>query len=318
MRIANPLYDTAFKYLMENNALAKKIVSLILEEDIEELVLQNNDHAFIDEKRQLRFVRVDFKAVIRQPDGIRKKVLIELQKSKSHAEALRFRRYLGLNYTIAETEKDALGNDTKVPYPIITIYILGYKVDDLPYIAVNTGTKVLNSITKEPLALDCTFINLLTHRMHVLQAARLGEERRTRLEHFLNLFSPQWSTAEGYILDVQDIDPDIQEIADYLSSPLLNKEFLEQLFAEEEIEIKFSENERKLENAIALAEQERERAEQERAEKEQERAEKEAALAKISNAVLNLHAKGVKDLEIAAIMDIALEQVKAILADANK
>lgn len=93
MRIANPLYDTAFKYLMENNKLAKKIVSLIIEEDVEELVLQNQEHSYVDEKRGLRFVRVDFKAIIRQPDGTRKKVLIELQKSKSEAEALRFRRY---------------------------------------------------------------------------------------------------------------------------------------------------------------------------------------------------------------------------------
>ena len=154
MRIANPLYDTAFKYLMENNKLAKKIVSLITEEDIEELVLQNSEHTFLDDKRKLRFVRVDFKALIRQPDGSKKKVLIELQKSKSQAESLRFRRYLGLNYTLPEIEKDDSGNEIKVSYPIITIYILGYKVEDLPHVAVTTGNTIINSITKEIITVD--------------------------------------------------------------------------------------------------------------------------------------------------------------------
>lgn len=34
MRIVNPLYDQAFKYLMDNEAIAKKILSLILEQEI--------------------------------------------------------------------------------------------------------------------------------------------------------------------------------------------------------------------------------------------------------------------------------------------
>lgn len=37
MQIVNPLYDKAFKYLMENERLAKKVISVILDEEIEEL-----------------------------------------------------------------------------------------------------------------------------------------------------------------------------------------------------------------------------------------------------------------------------------------
>jgi len=236
MRIANPLYDTAFKYLMENNKLAKKIVSLIIEEDIEELQIQNHEHTFVDDQRGLRFVRVDFKAVIRQPDGTTKKVLIELQKSKSEAEAIRFRRYLGLNYSMPDIEKDEEGKDVKVGYPIITIYILGYKLDDLPYVAVTVNNAAVDSVTKESLQINSNFINLLTYRSHILQVERLGTERRGRLEHFLNLFSQQWCTAEGFILDIQDISPELRDIAEYLSIPLQDKDFLLDLYAEEDLD----------------------------------------------------------------------------------
>ena len=35
MQIANPVYDVVFKYLMHDNSIAKKIISLIIDEEIE-------------------------------------------------------------------------------------------------------------------------------------------------------------------------------------------------------------------------------------------------------------------------------------------
>ncbi|CAK0743525.1 hypothetical protein CCP4SC76_1380005 [Gammaproteobacteria bacterium] len=40
MRIANPIYDVVFKYLMEDNALAKLLLSTILQTEITELVFR--------------------------------------------------------------------------------------------------------------------------------------------------------------------------------------------------------------------------------------------------------------------------------------
>jgi predicted transposase/invertase (TIGR01784 family) len=79
--------------------------------------------------------------------------------------------------------------------------------------------------------------------------------------------------------------------------------------------------------AEALAKAEKERTEKEEALKkeaealdkaEKERAEKEEAQSKISNAVLKLHSKGIGEEDIAETLDIPLEQVKAVLANANK
>ena len=43
MRIANPLYDHAFKYLMSNEKLAKKVLSTILEQTVVDLELSQQE-----------------------------------------------------------------------------------------------------------------------------------------------------------------------------------------------------------------------------------------------------------------------------------
>jgi hypothetical protein len=63
MKIVNPLYDLAFKYLMENNKLAKMIVGLILDQEVEELELGQQETTYTDEKRFITLFRLDFKAV---------------------------------------------------------------------------------------------------------------------------------------------------------------------------------------------------------------------------------------------------------------
>ena len=102
MKIINPLYDKAFKYLMENNRWATKVISVILDEEIEELKLNQQETVFPDNKHQLTLFRLDFKATIKKNDGTKHTVLIELQKSKYITDILRFRNYLGSNYMKAE------------------------------------------------------------------------------------------------------------------------------------------------------------------------------------------------------------------------
>ena len=41
IRIFNPIYDQAFKYLMDNNEIAIEILNLILDREIVQLQMQN-------------------------------------------------------------------------------------------------------------------------------------------------------------------------------------------------------------------------------------------------------------------------------------
>ncbi|MEI7727812.1 MAG: hypothetical protein WCK09_22085, partial [Bacteroidota bacterium] len=104
MKIINPLYDKAFKYLMENNKLAKKVLSVILDVEVTEVTLSQQETILPDERRGLTLFRLDFKAIIKEADGRKKTVLIELQKSKYPTDIQRFRNYLGANYMTTKND----------------------------------------------------------------------------------------------------------------------------------------------------------------------------------------------------------------------
>jgi hypothetical protein len=284
MKIINPLYDKAFKYLMENNKFAKKVLSVILDVDIEEVTLENQEtfvpYSFATQK--LTLFRLDFKAIIKEADGTRKTVLIELQKSKFSTDIQRFRNYLGANYMARPKEKSLVEEpfvEYQTPFPIITIYILGYNLDDLPYMAVNVNRDIINAVNKEKISVKSFFIEHLTHQSHIIQIRRLPEKRQTRLEKFLMLFNQAWCTEEGYIIDLQEVPKGFLDMANYLQSPLMDDNFRRNLEAEEQLDYIFGQQEVKYLKQIADAEKAKQEAEKrellERTHKEEERKQKE-------------------------------------------
>ena len=286
MKIINPLYDKAFKYLMENNKLAKKVLSVILDVEVTEVELSQQETIVPDRVKGLTMFRLDFKAVIREADGSKKTVLIELQKSKFSTDIQRFRNYLGTSYLVKKMGIDKKSDlveekpsEYQSIYPIIAIYILGYKLDDLPYLAVTVNRDVINSVNKEKVQVSSFFIEHLTHQSHIIQIRRLPEQRRTQLENFLVLFNQAWCTEEGYIIDLQDIPEEFSDMAKYLQGPLMDEEFRRKLEAEEEIDTIFDEQEARFLKKIAESEkgkQEAEKREQlEKFQKEEERRQKE-------------------------------------------
>lgn len=60
MRIANPLYDNAFKYLMSNDRLARKVLSVILEKEVIELELAQQEHIIEGGSRPIHDVSIRF------------------------------------------------------------------------------------------------------------------------------------------------------------------------------------------------------------------------------------------------------------------
>jgi len=103
MRIINPLYDQAFKYLMDNEQAAKMVLSVILEKEVLSVQTKSTEQALIDKRREVHLSRFDFKAIIRSPETGEQNVLIEIQKSKNPDPIMRFRRYLGKNYIRTES-----------------------------------------------------------------------------------------------------------------------------------------------------------------------------------------------------------------------
>ena len=255
MKIVNPLYDIAFKYLMQEKKYAKLFIGLIIEKEIEDLELTQQETVIKDDKRNLKMFRLDFKAVVKEENGKKTTVLIELQKSKTYTDILRFRSYLGSVYY--KHEKKFENNiETKFSLPIIAIYILGYNLTEIPYLAIEVNNRILDKRTKEEIRIESNFIEQLNHKSHIIQVRRLSENLQTKLEKFLMFFNQAWISQEDYILDLQNIPEEYADIAKYLQQPLADEEFVKNLKAEEEWEYNFTTLERKL----YLAEKQKEEA----------------------------------------------------------
>ena len=117
MHIANPIYDVVFKYLMSDSKIARLLISSIIAEEIIDIHFNPQERSTIIESHSLTVYRMDFCATIKTKDGS-KQILIEIQKAKFATDIMRFRKYLGDNYS--HKENNAI--------PIISIYFLGYSL----------------------------------------------------------------------------------------------------------------------------------------------------------------------------------------------
>ena len=97
IHIANPIYDSVFKYLMEDERVARTILSALLKKEVVSVEMRRNEYANVG-RRDISMFRIDFGAKVREADGRVHLVLIELQKTWLPTETLRFRQYLGAQY----------------------------------------------------------------------------------------------------------------------------------------------------------------------------------------------------------------------------
>ncbi len=168
-------------------------------------------------------------------------------------------------------------NATQKQYslPIITIYILGYKLSDLPYLAVKVDRNIINLADKQSVKANSYFINHLTHESIIIQVPRLKKQRATRLERFMSFFDQEIIAEEKYFLNMESIPTEFNEIAKHLDANSLRDEFRQKLALEDEIEEKFNTIEKRLSEEIRLKEEEKRQKEEERRQKEEERRQKE-------------------------------------------
>ncbi len=243
MLIANPIYDTVFKYLLEDIEIARGLLSTIIGKEIIEISVKPQETVVEDKEEGKRFFKVyrlDFKALIKTSEGTHQQVLIELQKSKRFADIMRFRKYLAQNYSKEETIVNASGKEETLPIPIITIYFLGF---DLEYIQVpifKVNNCLQNVITGEPIVLEHReqFIDLLNHECYTIQIPFLKYNLRTKLEKVLMVFSQEYTTEDKHKLNFQgeQDDPLVQQIVNRLSRAVASEEMQRKMDVEDELE----------------------------------------------------------------------------------
>jgi hypothetical protein len=240
MIIANPIYDSVFKYLLEDLDIAKGLLSIILNEEIETLEVKPQETTTEIQPHAINIFRLDFKAVIKKTNGEYKKALIELQKAKHILDIMRFRRYLADNYQKEDTIILADGTHESTPLPIVTIYFLGFSlVKGFPpvfkmghrLVDVFNGQELINR-PKEP------FVDLLNHESYTIQIPLLKDDLKTRLAQTLMVFNQKYVTDDMHKLDFQgDVqDPFVQKILDRLNRAIANEDVRKTMDIEDEIE----------------------------------------------------------------------------------
>ena len=187
MRVANPIYDVVFKFLMGDMRIAKLILSKILDQEIETLEFKPTEFR----KKiglNLTVFRIDFSAVILQPDGSRKLALIEIQKAKLPTDIMRFRKYLGGHYQDPNNVYQVDDSASEKALPIICIYFLGHPLQHTESPVVKVQRSYIDAATQKKLAHKEEFIESLTHDSYIIQIPRLRAKRRNDLEILLSIF----------------------------------------------------------------------------------------------------------------------------------
>ena len=184
--IANPIYDIVFKYLMEDERIARTILSALLQKDIVKVKVR--PHEYSNTKRDtLSVFRIDFGATIRESDGSEHLILIELQKTWLPTETLRFRQYLGVQYENPANIVNESPDQHAIP--MVAVYILGHKVGDIeePVLYVHHRSYDYDGkeVTK---GLPDPFVDSLTHDSIIVQIPRLHGKINNRLDEVLSIF----------------------------------------------------------------------------------------------------------------------------------
>jgi hypothetical protein len=287
MQIANPIYDVVFKYLMEDAKIAKLLISSIIGEEIESLDFRPQEFtADIDTGLEgriglLTVYRLDFSASIKTVDGL-KQVLIEIQKAKYATDIMRFRGYLGSQYSNKNNTQLATINnhERKIGIPIIGIYFLGHTLDstDASIIGVNRTYKDL--VTGKLLTVKESFIESLTHDSYVIQIPHLAQKRRNELEILLSIFDQSMSVDAGqHILNIKEEEyPEkYRPLIRRLQSAILEPEMRKQMEIEDGILDDFEDMQRKIQRqSHEIAEAKRETDEARRSAAESDRIAQEA------------------------------------------
>jgi hypothetical protein len=238
MIIANPIYDVVFKYLLEDADIARDLLSTILGEEVVHLEFKPQETS-TESSEGIKILRLDFKAIIKKKDGTLFKVLIELQKSKQVFDVMRFRRYLGDNYRKEDQLVEKDGTILFRPLPIITIYFLGFLLNNVPSGVIKVKRDYVDAVTEEILGVKDDFVELLTHDSYMIQVGRLPKESRGKLDRVMQIFSPMYQNkADKHLVDFQgDIyDPLVLRMVERLSRAIASDEYRDKMDVEDEID----------------------------------------------------------------------------------
>lgn len=255
--------------------------------------------------------RIDFGAHVKEPDGTIRLVLIELQKTWLETETLRFRQYLGAQYSNPENVPSE-NNKDGYAIPMVAIYLLGHRVGDINVPVLYVKHKAYdydgNVVTD---GIPDPFVESLIHDSIIVQIPLLHGQVNNRLEKVLSVFDQsQKNGSDRHVLNVNDTPFDDDDDMQYLLRRLLMAAANAQLRQEMNVEDEYFKALEDRDTALMIKDKKlAEQAEQ----LEQNKAELEQNKAQLRTMALLLSNSGMSVEEIANSVGMPQDQVKLLL-----
>ena len=310
IQIANPIYDSVFKYLMEDERIAKTLLSALLKKEVVAVEMRRNEYTN-GVRDNISVFRIDFGAHVKEPDGTIRLVLIELQKTWLETETLRFRQYLGAQYSNPENVPSE-NNKDGYAIPMVAIYLLGHRVGDVNVPVLYVKHKAYdydgNVVTD---GIPDPFVESLIHDSIIVQIPLLHGQVNNRLEKVLSVFDQsQKNGSDRHVLNVNDSPFDDDDDMQYLLRRLLMAAANAQLRQDMNVEDEYFKALEDRDTALMMKDKKlAEQAEQ----LEQNKAELKQNKAQLRTMALLLSNSGMSVEEIAKSVGMFQDQVKLLL-----
>ncbi len=235
--VANPLYDAVFKYLMEDERIAKTILTALLKKKVTDVKIRRNEYANVTRRESISMFRIDFAATVLDEEDKPHLMLIELQKTWLPSETLRFRRYLALQYNNEENmQKEA---DGKFAIPMVAIYLLGHCIGEVTEPVVYVNHRAYDYDGKEVKdGMPDPFVESLQHDSIIVQIPLLHGRVNNRLEQLLSVFDQANVADDKKVIKVDDKqfegDDDMEYVVRRLQSAAADPDMRYLMNAEDE------------------------------------------------------------------------------------
>lgn len=237
IHVANPIYDSVFKYIMEDDRIARTLLSALLKKDVVSVEVRPHEYAN-ETKDKIAMFRIDFGARVRDADGKESLILIELQKTWVETETLRFRQYLGAQYNSRRNIDESSAK--KTAYPMVSIYIMGHRVGDIEEPVLYVHHKAYDYDGREVLrGMPDPFVESLVHDSVIVQIPLLHGRVNKRLDKVLSVFDQTKADEEDPQLlcldeDAYADDADMQYIVHRLTAAAANPRIRQDMNVEDE------------------------------------------------------------------------------------
>ena len=322
--VANPLYDAVFKYMMEDERIAKTLLSALLQKTVIAVEMRRHEYPNIS-RDAISMFRVDFAATVLEDDGSKNLILIELQKTWLETETLRFRQYLAVQYN----NKENMRKETKGKYalPTVAVYLLGHNVGQFTEPVIYARHKIYdyegNEVHQEE---PDPFVESLQHDSIIVQIPRLRGRVNNRLEKILSVFDQsQIYPDDQRMLELDENkygdDAEMTHILHRLQSAAANPDIRNRMNAEDEFFQALEDRDTAtMQMDATIMTQKKELEKQKAAIKEKDAAieEQKASLeekdASLRAAVLALSKSGMTAEMIAKTLNIGEEKIQEILS----